>query len=67
MSDKVVTQDSGDKLAKDSKHNLGGPGPDQNATTSSSSNAQPEAEHGQDQAKKVGKEQYQDLKDSKQK
>ncbi|KAF3026638.1 hypothetical protein E8E14_014487 [Neopestalotiopsis sp. 37M] len=64
MSDRIVHQDAGDKLAEDSKRNLGGPGPDQGASKQSSHKSQPEADHGRDQQKKVGREQYQDLKDA---
>ncbi|KAF7532878.1 hypothetical protein G7054_g7584 [Neopestalotiopsis clavispora] len=72
MSDRIVHQDAGDKLAEDlltrdlipAKRNLGGPGPDQGASKQSSHKSQPEADHGRDQQKKVGREQYQDLKDA---
>ncbi|KAH8196620.1 hypothetical protein TruAng_009214 [Truncatella angustata] len=64
MSDHITHQATGDKLAEDAKHNLGGPGPDQGAgKKASSSNAQSEADHGKDQTTKVGRAQYQDLKD----
>ncbi|ETS82821.1 hypothetical protein PFICI_04697 [Pestalotiopsis fici W106-1] len=66
MSDRIVHQDAGHKLAEDSKRNLGGPGPDQGVTKQSGHShiSQPEADHGKDQQKKVGREQYQDLKDN---
>ncbi|KAI4602384.1 hypothetical protein KJ359_009626 [Pestalotiopsis sp. 9143b] len=65
MSDRIVHQGEGHKLAEDSKRNLGGPGPDQGARQPGHSHiSQPEADHGADQQRKVGREQYQDLKDN---